>query len=100
VAPSKDKGGKAMSQIKVEKMNKEQLQQMGVYSWPIWEKEKSEFDWSYDSQEQCYFLAGKVNVKTNEGNVQIGVGDFVTFPKGLACVWEVQEPVRKHYNFK
>ncbi len=25
-------------------------------------------------------------------------GDLVTFPAGLSCVWEVLEPVEKHYR--
>ena len=86
--------------IKVEKLSQEELKKRGVFSWPIWEKEVSRFDWSYDSAEQCYFLAGKVTVQAKGGAaVKIGKGDFVTFPKGLSCTWDVKEPVRKHYNF-
>jgi hypothetical protein len=87
-------------QIKVEKLNKDQLSGKGVFSWPVWEKEVSRFDWSYDSREQCYFLEGKVTVSTRGGeNVSFGKGDFVTFPKGLACTWEIKEAVKKHYRF-
>jgi uncharacterized cupin superfamily protein len=88
-------------EIKVEKLNQEELKKRGVFSWPIWEKETSRFDWSYDSVEQCYFLAGNVTVQAKGGaSVNIGKGDFVTFPKGLSCTWDVKEPVRKHYNFE
>jgi uncharacterized cupin superfamily protein len=62
-------------------------------------KEKSSFDWHYDDQETCYFLEGKVEVETDQGNVQIGKGDLVTFPKGLSCKWHIKSPVRKHYRF-
>ena len=31
---------------------------------------------------------------------EFGKGDFVTFPKGLSCIWDIKAPVRKHYNFK
>lgn len=86
--------------IKIEKLVKAELDKKGVFGWPIWEKEVSKFDWSYDSLEQCYFLKGKVTVTEKGGKaVTFGKGDFVTFPKGLACVWDVQEPVRKHYKF-
>ena len=27
-------------------------------------------------------------------------GDLVTFPKGLKCVWDVKEAIRKRYTFK
>jgi len=88
-----------MSGIEVEKLSEEELKSRGVESWPIWTKEVSRFDWSYDEPEQCYFLEGQVTVETADGNVEIGKGDFVTFPKGLSCTWDVKEPVRKHYNF-
>lgn len=89
-----------MQNIKVEKLNAEQLKSLGVFSWPIWEKETSRFDWHYDTVEKCLFLDGDVVVETKEGNVQMKKGDFVTFPKGLTCVWDIKQPVRKHYNFE
>ena len=86
--------------VTVERPTQESLKERGVFSWPIWEKEVSKFEWHYDETEQCYFLKGKVVVETKDGNnVAIESGDFVTFPKGLSCVWHVKEPVRKHYNF-
>lgn len=89
-----------MADIKVEKVSDKDLKEKGVNSWPIWEKEVSRFDWHYDSTEMCYILKGKVTVRTKDGkSTSFGVGDFVTFPKGLACVWDIKEPVRKHYNF-
>ena len=90
-----------MADIKIEKLGREELEKIGVFSWPIWEKEASKFDWSYDSVEQCYFLEGKVTVTPKNGNaVSFGKGDFVTFPKGLSCTWDVKSPVKKHYIFK
>lgn len=90
-----------MANIKVEKLNKQDLEKIGVFAWPIWEKEVSKFDWSYDLIEQCFFLEGKATVTSKDGRaVSFGKGDFVTFPKGLACTWDIKSPVRKHYNFK
>ena len=90
-----------MADIKVEKLGKTELERIGVFSWPIWEKEVSRFDWSYDSIEQCYLLEGKVTVTAKGGKTaSFGKGDFVTFPKGLACTWDVKAPVKKHYTFK
>lgn len=87
--------------ITVEKLSGDELDKKGVLSWPIWEKEVSEFDWYYDSVEECYLLQGKVEVTTKDGKqVEFGKGDFVTFPKGLSCKWKVKEAVSKHYNFK
>jgi uncharacterized cupin superfamily protein len=68
-------------------------------SWPTWEKEESKFPWEYDVQETCLILEGTAVIHTPEGNVEFGEGDYVTFPKGLACTWEIKKKIRKHYNF-
>jgi len=89
-----------MSEIKIERPDQQKLQEMDVNSWPIWEKEVSRFDWSYDQEEVCYILEGKVLVETEKGeSVNFGPGDLVTFPQGLKCIWDIKEPVRKHYSF-
>lgn len=90
-----------MEKIKIEKLAKEILAKMGVFQWPIWEKEVSCFDWYYDSTEVCYILQGKVVVTPENGEpVEFGQGDLVTFPKGLKCVWDIKQTVRKHYKFE
>jgi uncharacterized cupin superfamily protein len=87
--------------ITVQKLSTNELKRKGIFSWPIWEKEVSQFEWFYDEIEECYFLEGKVSVKTKDGQVvNFGKGDFVTFPKGLSCTWDIKEPVKKHYNFR
>jgi|YNPMSStandDraft_1061717.scaffolds.fasta_scaffold32113_1 hypothetical protein len=85
--------------IIIEKFSEDYLQDKGVFNWPKWEKNVSRFDWYYDSDEQCYFIEGEVEVETPEGNVTIKKGDFVTFKKGLKCKWNVKKPVLKHYYF-
>jgi hypothetical protein len=85
--------------ITVEKPTKQQLESLKVFTWPIWSKEVSTFDWSYDEQEICYFLEGNVSVKTKNEEVSFGKGDLVTFPKGLDCVWDIKKAVKKHYKF-
>ena len=87
--------------IEIQKPGIKELESKGVSSWPIWEKEISRFDWHYDSIEECYLLEGRVILETEDGKkVEFGKGDFVTFPKGLSCIWDIKEPVRKHYNFR
>jgi len=90
-----------MSSITVEKNpSPTQLEKLGVTSWGIWKKEASTFPWTYDSQETCYFLEGDVIVTPNGGApVKMGKGDLVTFPAGMACVWEIKQAVRKHFLF-
>jgi hypothetical protein len=83
---------------KVKKPTEKEKQE--AESWPIWEKEESEFPWEYDLQETCLILEGKAVVKTPEGgSVEFGAGDYVVFPKGLRCTWEIRKKIRKHYNF-
>ncbi len=86
--------------IKIEKLSEKEINDMNVRSWPIWESGVSRFDWYYDSTETCLLLDGRVVVETDDGSVEIKKGDYVTFPKGLSCVWDVKEPVKKHYNFE
>ena len=80
--------------------SQEQLEQLEVFSWSIWEKEVSEFPWTYDEAETCYFLTGDVIVTPDGGNpVKMGQGDLVTFPAGMSCTWKINQEVRKHYKF-
>jgi uncharacterized protein len=90
-----------MMTIKVEHQPKaETLNKLGVFKWGIWTKEISEFPWTYDEQETCYFLEGDVIVTPEGGEpVAMGKGDLVTFPAGMSCTWKVNKPVRKHYYF-
>ncbi|HHS99688.1 MAG TPA: DUF861 domain-containing protein [Thiomicrospira sp.] len=76
------------------------LNELEVSSWPIWEKEASSFPWTYDMKEECYILEGEVTVTPNGGEaVQIKAGDFVTFPAGMSCQWQITQAIRKHYRF-
>jgi uncharacterized cupin superfamily protein len=86
--------------IKVEKPSEEKLAALKVRSWPIWEKEESEFPWEYDEKEICYLLEGEVTVTPNDGPpVRFGKGDLVVFPEGMKCRWKIIKAVRKHYKF-
>ncbi len=75
------------------------LKNLNVFSWPQWTSDIKRFNWEYSDTETCYFLEGKVVVETDEGKIEIEKGDLVQFPKGLKCVWDVKEPVKKHYYF-
>ncbi len=87
--------------IKIEHQpNKATLEALGVFKWSIWTKEVSEFPWTYDEAETCYFLEGDVIVTPDGGQpVTMGKGDLVTFPSGMSCTWKINSPVRKHYSF-
>jgi uncharacterized protein len=88
-------------EINVERQpSQTKLHELGISSWPIWTKERSEFPWHYDSQETCYFLEGEVIVTPDSGlPVQMGKGDLVTLPAGMSCTWKILKDVKKHYRF-
>ena len=87
------------SGITIERPTPADLAKLQVTSWPIWAKEPSTFPWHYDDEETCYFLDGEVTIKTNSDEVVVRAGDLVTFPRGLDCVWQIAQAVRKHYRF-
>lgn len=68
--------------------------------WSVWECEPSSFGWHYDQTEKAYVYEGKVKIKTDSQDVEINAGDFVTFPRGLSCQWDVLEKIKKVYTFE
>ena len=88
-----------MLKIEVKKLSKKELADLNVFNWPVWEKEVSEFDWSYDDRERCYILEGEVEISSENEKISFKKEDFVVFPKGLKCKWKINKAVRKHYNF-
>jgi uncharacterized protein len=77
------------------------LEKKGIDNWGTWGCGVSKFPWTYSENESCYLLSGKVTVTPTDGRqvATFGKGDFVTFPAGMSCTWDVSEPVRKHYMF-
>ncbi len=88
-----------MTAVTKKKPSPEELEKLRVSSWPIWEKEESEFDWVYDEEETFYVLEGEVEVTLEDGTkMHIEPGDLVTFAQGVRCRWKVLKPIRKHYR--
>ena len=90
-----------MSNIQVEyQPSPSELETLGVFAWPIWQKEASDFPWHYDEIETCYFLEGSVTVTPEGGDpVAMGKGDLVRFPASMSCTWHIDSAVSKHYSF-
>jgi len=91
-----------MKSIQVEHQpDQRRLTELGVYAWPIWEKEASEFPWHYDETETAFILQGEVEVTSEDGteSAVIKAGDLVTFTAGLSCRWHIRQDLRKHYQF-
>ncbi len=90
-----------INDVTVQKPSDEQTQT--AQTWPIWECGVSKFDWEYTQTEKCLILEGKVEITGDPETAQsvtIGPGDYVTFPSGLKCFWDIKEPIRKHYDFE
>jgi uncharacterized protein len=85
--------------IKCEKINIQEAARRGITAWPVWEKEPSRFPATYDSTEECYILEGEFSVIEGNVTVSFSPGDFVVFPAGLNCIWDIKQKVKKHYNF-
>lgn len=85
----------------VSQPDEEFLKKKGVFDWGTWGCGVSKFPWSYDSSESCYLLEGQVTVTPSDGRkpATFGKGDFVTFPAGMSCTWDVTESVQKHFMF-
>ncbi len=68
--------------------------------WSVWTCEESQFDWEYSDEEHCYIISGEVDITFNNELIKIKSGDYVIFPKGLQCFWNVLSPIKKYYIFK
>jgi uncharacterized protein len=88
-----------MAKVIIQKLTSQEIEERQIKKWPIWEKEISRFEHSYDGDEECLFLEGEVVIETKDSNYSISPGDFVIFQDGLECIWDIKRPVRKHYNF-
>lgn len=88
-----------MEKVIIQKLSKQEIEDLGISNWPVWEKEVSRFEHYYEGDEECLFLKGEVVIETPEANYTIIPGDFVTFKDGLTCTWDIKKRVRKHYNF-
>lgn len=86
-------------EIVIEKLSENSIRKMGIYNWPIWEKEVSTFDWTYDETEKFYVIEGKISIVAGGKQYEVNPGDFVTCSKGLMCQWNVKKYVKKHYQF-
>ena len=82
-----------------EQLSQKEIDELGIMQWPIWTKEVSRFEWTYEGTEQCLFLEGNVIIETEDEDFHLLPGDYVTFEAGLSCVWDIKKPVKKHYNF-
>lgn len=87
-------------QVIVESLSPAQAAERGVFSWPESERGVSRYTWHYDATEVCYLVRGLARIETEDGNVEVEAGDFLTLPAGLECVWDIREPLMKRYTVR
>lgn len=62
----------------------------------VWECSAGEFDWHYDCDETCVFVAGETYLTPADDSEQVmRAGDTAHFPAGSMCRWRVPVRVRK-----
>ena len=84
----------------VDQLEQEELEEMDVYSWPVWEHEEEKFEWYYDKTEKSYIISGEATIISEFESITIKPGDFVVFPAGLECIWDIHSAISKHYSFE
>jgi len=89
-----------MKTIEKKRMTQEEVDKRGISSWGVWEKEPSEFDWEYTSEEHCFIIEGKAVITSGNTTEVIEEGDYVIFPVGMKCNWKVKRSLKKYYNFR
>ena len=88
------------NKIITHKMCLEDAKAQGIDTWSRWECKPSTFEWYYEEEEVAYVFEGDVIVTANGEETHIGPNMLVVFPKGLHCVWQVNETIKKVYRFQ
>ena len=50
--------------VEIEQYSQDELEQEGVFDWPVWEHDEDKFEWFYDQTELCYIIEGEAVVTT------------------------------------
>ena len=87
-----------MKKIQVNRPSDSRLQELNIRTWSKWESDQSTFDLEYIENEVAYIYEGKVKIKSNWEEIELGAGDLAVFPKGLKCKWEIIDPIKKVYR--
>jgi hypothetical protein len=83
--------------IVVDRPDNDELKEMGVETWPVWEHGEEKIECFYDKTERCYIVSGEATIVSEFETLTIKPGDFITFPAGLECIWDIDYAIRKRY---
>lgn len=82
-------------------------------AWPVWscaawpdpagQFQESEWWTAREGaiEERCLIIEGRATLFLDGGAAPLTIckGDWVVFRKGFSCIWKVEEPISKHYNY-
>lgn len=85
--------------IEIEQPQQDELEEAGVFSWPLWVHDEDKIEWYYDKTEHCYILEGEATIVSEFDSITIRPGDYLILPAGLECVWDIQSKIKKHYSY-
>ena len=85
--------------ITITKPGENFLNNIKIFKKPLWEHHPAKFNWKYNEKESCYIIDGEAIIVTSCESIIISKGDFLIFPEGLKCTWEILKTIRKHYYF-
>ncbi len=86
--------------IEIEQPDHDELEEAGVFDWPVREHDEDKFDWYFEKTEHCYIIEGVADIVSEFDTIMVKPGDYLIFPAGLECVWDVRSKIRAHYSFE
>jgi uncharacterized protein len=64
----------------------------------IFEAQPARFPYTSAGDETLHVLEGRVTIEVDGSEpVRLGPGDVVSFPKGMASTWEIEEPFKEFF---
>ena len=82
-------------QITVKKAT--ESEKLAMATQPTWECGSSDSIWYCDTETEWLIVNGEATLEYDGTSVNVGVGDFVTFPKGLSYNFKATNPFKHHY---
>jgi len=83
--------------IEIDRPDLDELEEMGVESWPVWEHDEEKLELFYDKTEMSYIIKGEATIVTEFETLTVKPGDFITIPAGSECIWDIDIAISKYY---
>lgn len=86
--------------IEIDRLDLEELEELQINSWATGEYDEEKLEVFYNKTEMCYIVSGEATIVTEFESVIVKTGDFITFPAGLECIWDVDTKIHRRYIFE